>query len=114
MISKIVRKRELTGDAADQDLLHALHRGAPRHGRAADDFVVDNCRNIYFAGHETVATVAKWVLVLLASNPEWQARVRREVAEVCDGLVPGAEMLRRMTLVIKSLAIEGCLLRAYK
>ncbi|TVU19960.1 hypothetical protein EJB05_36144 [Eragrostis curvula] len=51
----------------------------------ADDFVVDNCKNIYFAGHETSAVTATWCLMLLAAHPEWQARARAEVLDICNG-----------------------------
>jgi cytochrome P450 len=40
----------------------------------ADDFVVDNSKNIYFA---------TWCLMLLAAHPEWQERARAEALEVC-------------------------------
>ena len=34
----------------------------------ADDFMVDNCKNIYFTGHETSAVTAMWCLMLLAAR----------------------------------------------
>lgn len=37
--------------------------------------------------------------MLLALNPEWQARARAEVSEVCGGQLPDADMLRRMKVV---------------
>ncbi|KAI3991264.1 hypothetical protein MKX01_034583, partial [Papaver californicum] len=61
-----------------------------------DRFIVDNCKNIYFAGHETTATSASWILVLLAANPEWQNRVRAEVDDICAGSLPDFSMLRKM------------------
>ncbi|XP_031271574.1 cytochrome P450 714A1-like [Pistacia vera] len=42
-------------------------------------FIVDNCKNIYFAGYETTALAASWTLMLLALYPEWQQRVRAEI-----------------------------------
>ena len=62
-------------------------------------FIVDNCKNIYFAGHETTATSASWCLVLLAANPDWQDRARAEVVEICKGKVLDADMLRKMKTV---------------
>lgn len=61
-----------------------------------DQFIVDNCKNIYLAGFETSAVSASWCLMLLASNPEWQARIRQEVEHVCRGRLPDIDMLRKM------------------
>ncbi|KAK1697382.1 hypothetical protein QYE76_014079 [Lolium multiflorum] len=63
-----------------------------------DDFVVDNCKNIFFAGHETSAVTATWCLMLLAAHPEWQERARAEVLEVCGAAEaePDLDMVSRM------------------
>lgn len=45
-------------------------------------FIVDNCKNIYFAGYETTALSASWTLMLLALHPEWQERVRAEIVHI--------------------------------
>ncbi|XP_059434830.1 cytochrome P450 714A1-like [Corylus avellana] len=37
--------------------------------------------------------------MLLASNPEWQARVRAEVLQVCGGQMPDAHMVRKMKVL---------------
>ncbi|KZV45090.1 hypothetical protein F511_29411 [Dorcoceras hygrometricum] len=69
-----------------------------------DKFIVDNCKNIYFAGHETTAISASWCLMILASYPEWQARARSEVLEICGKKSPDADMLKNMktlTMVIQ-------------
>ncbi|KAM0883258.1 hypothetical protein ACQ4PT_031759 [Festuca glaucescens] len=63
-----------------------------------DDFVVDNCKNIFFAGHETSAVTATWCLMLLAAHPEWQEQARAEVLEVCGAAAaePDFDMVSRM------------------
>lgn len=66
-----------------------------------DKFIVDNCKNIYLAGYETTAVSATWCLMLLASNPQWQERIRAEVLEVCKGQIPDYDMIRKMKQVIK-------------
>ncbi|OQU82743.1 hypothetical protein SORBI_3005G015600 [Sorghum bicolor] len=77
-----------TSSASSSDgLLRSIVEGAKAAAGAfssctAEDFIVDNCKNIYFAGHETTSTTAAWCLMLLASHPEWQSRARAEVLEV--------------------------------
>lgn len=67
--------------------------------QSTDQFVVDNCKNIYFAGFETTVTSTSWILMLLATHPEWQTRVRIEVSEICEGSYPDFNMLHKMKLV---------------
>ncbi|XP_012443451.1 cytochrome P450 714A1 [Gossypium raimondii] len=62
-------------------------------------FIVDNCKNIYFAGHETTAITASWCLMLLALYPEWQSRIQAEVAQVCDNGLPDADSVSRLKTV---------------
>ncbi|KAJ9680496.1 hypothetical protein PVL29_019732 [Vitis rotundifolia] len=89
MILKVVKERIET--TQEKDLLQMILDAAKTYGDddkfstnvAADKFIVDNCKNIYFAGHETTATTASWALVLLAADPDWQARARAEVLETC-------------------------------
>nr|GMD12435.1 cytochrome P450 714C2-like [Ipomoea batatas] len=64
-----------------------------------DAFIVSNCKNVYLAAHEASAIGASWCLMLLAAHPEWQQRCRDEIAEICHGQTPDAEMLRRMKTV---------------
>ncbi|KAG6428385.1 hypothetical protein SASPL_112636 [Salvia splendens] len=96
-ILKLVKQREEAG--YEKDLLQTLVEGAKgtySTSSAMDQFIVDNCRNIYLAGFETSAISASWCLMLLASNPEWQTRIREEVEQVCRGQVPDVDMLRKM------------------
>jgi cytochrome P450 len=85
------------------NLLHAIVDGAnqsPSYFSAPEDFIVDNCKNIYFAGHETAAVTATWGLMLLAAHPDWQDRARAEVLEVCCGqTVMDTDILRQLKTV---------------
>ncbi|VVB17256.1 unnamed protein product [Arabis nemorensis] len=67
-------------------------------------FVVDNCKSIYFAGHETTAVAVSWCLMLLALNPSWQTRIRDEVFRFCKNGIPDANSisnLKTVTMVIQ-------------
>ncbi|CAL5084715.1 unnamed protein product [Urochloa decumbens] len=94
--------REQSG--GDKNLLTAMLRSAAASSSggnslaAAEDFIVDNCKNIYFAGYETTAVTAAWCLMLLALHPEWQRQVRDEVRHACAATPPGclASSLHKM------------------
>uniref|UniRef100_A0A0E0BN52 Cytochrome P450 n=1 Tax=Oryza glumipatula TaxID=40148 RepID=A0A0E0BN52_9ORYZ len=65
-------------------LLNAIIDGAQdgRSAAEAEDFIVGNCKTIYFGGHESTAVTAIWCLMLLATHSEWQERARSEAMEV--------------------------------
>ncbi|KAJ9683760.1 hypothetical protein PVL29_016316 [Vitis rotundifolia] len=77
----------------------------PNLGQASSKrFIVDNCKSIYFAGHESTAVAASWCLMLLALHPDWQAQIRAEIAEVCGDNMPDADSITKMkwmTMVIQ-------------
>ncbi|KAK6788277.1 hypothetical protein RDI58_016802 [Solanum bulbocastanum] len=108
LILKIVKEKQISEAApSDQkDLLQMVLEGATINmntQNAIDNFIVDNCKNIYLAGYETTAVAATWCLMLLAANPIWQQRVRDEVVQICKGKIPDADMIRQMkqlTMVI--------------
>ncbi|XP_050382859.1 cytochrome P450 714A1-like [Argentina anserina] len=94
MLLKLVRDRQVkrqSGGAIENDLLQMLLDIAstntidiPRRQR--ETFVLDNCRNIYFATSATTSVTASWTLMLLSLHPEWQDRIRAEIVEVCGSL----------------------------
>lgn len=100
LILQVVKERQAAG--YEKDLLQMILEGAKNSDlsqEATDRFIVDNCKNIYLAGYETTAVTATWCLMLLASNQEWQERVRAEVLQVCEGRIPDADMLLKMKQV---------------
>ena len=97
MILKVVNQR--TEASYEKDLLQMILEGAKSNNDyygQCDKFIVDNCKNIYFAGHETTAITASWSLILLAAHPEWQARARAEVLKIVGDCLPDVDMLRNM------------------
>ncbi|KAF5203506.1 Cytochrome p450 [Thalictrum thalictroides] len=74
---------------------------------ASNQFIVSNCKNFYFAGHDTTATAAQWILVLLASYPEWQMHARAEVVEVCGDKLPNPDSIGKMKML--TMVIQECL-----
>ena len=93
-------------NSTDNDLLRVIIDGAQGchlQGRDAEDFIMGNCKGMYFAGHGTTEVTMIWCLMLLAAHPEWQERARAEAAEVCQG---GATLdvnaLRQLRIVSNS------------
>jgi cytochrome P450 len=99
LILKAVKERKEEA-SENYDLLQMILEAATNSDFSRDEtdrFVVDNCKTIYFARYETTAVSATWTLMLLASNPEWQARVRAEVL-VCGGQMRH-DVVRKMKTV---------------
>ncbi|XAR71356.1 hypothetical protein NMG60_11028575 [Bertholletia excelsa] len=61
--------------------------------------IMDECKTFFFAGHETTALLLTWTIMLLASNPHWQEKVRAEVNHVCNGQSPSVDHLSKLTLL---------------
>ncbi|KAF1893730.1 hypothetical protein Lal_00002249 [Lupinus albus] len=91
------RKSECSEDSSEKDLMQLLLESSMSDENVGNEFsksfIVDNCKNIYFAGHETTAVAASWCLMLLALHPQWQDRIRAEVSELCPNGVPDLDTL---------------------
>jgi len=61
--------------------------------------VMDECKTFFFAGHETTALLLTWTVMLLATNPHWQNKVRAQVKEILKGETPSLDKLSKLTLV---------------
>lgn len=61
--------------------------------------IMDECKTFFFAGHETTALLLTWTIMLLASNPSWQDKVRSEVRHVCNNATPSIDHLSKLNLV---------------
>ncbi|KAK9911142.1 hypothetical protein M0R45_035065 [Rubus argutus] len=105
MILKVAKQRSEA--SYEKDLLQMILKGAKtsgENGLSHKKFIVDNCKTIFFAGHETTAISTAWSLMLLALHPDWQARVRAEVLKICGDKPLHADMLPSMkvlTMVIQ-------------
>ncbi|KAM7504573.1 hypothetical protein LguiB_003477 [Lonicera macranthoides] len=98
------RQREcLEKSSSEKDLLQMILEEAINDqcvGReSSKQFIVDNCKNIYFAGHESTAVAASWCIMLLALHPEWQSRIREEVSQVSNNGLLDSDSLSKMKMV---------------
>ncbi|TYI80661.1 hypothetical protein E1A91_D05G104200v1 [Gossypium mustelinum] len=109
-IMEIVKKHNET---ASKDLLQVMIEGSKGDigpSITADQFIVDNCKDICIPASEITAVSAIWGLMLLASHPEWQTRIRGEVSELCKGGVLSFDVLHKMK-ALKMVVLE--VLRLY-
>jgi cytochrome P450 len=99
-ILQLVKKRrdETNNASAHRDFLQSIIESKMEF---SDEIIVDNCKNIYFAGFDTAAVTATWCMMLLAIHPDWQSRVRAEVLNVSDGQHLDFDMLAKMKTVHK-------------
>ncbi|KAK1375677.1 Triterpene C-23 carboxylase [Heracleum sosnowskyi] len=100
LILGVVKQRTEVGYT--KDLLQMLLEGGRNselRKHEIDQFIVTNCKNIYLAGYETTAVSATWALMLLATNQDWQDRVRAEAIEVCKGQPPDAVAVSKMKVL---------------
>ncbi|KAK6271950.1 hypothetical protein POUND7_009033 [Theobroma cacao] len=95
-IMGIVKKHT---ESASKDLLQVIIEGSKNGDlgpSTPDQFIVDNCKDICIPASEVTAVTAIWGLMLLASHPEWQTRIRVEVLEVCKDGILNFDMLHKM------------------
>ncbi|XP_078180989.1 cytochrome P450 714C2-like [Carex rostrata] len=106
LVRNIVQEHKQQG-SLKRDLLHSIIEGStsiPDRTALAEEFIIDNCKTMYFAAFETTSVTSAWCLLLLALHPEWQSRVRIEVLEITRGATLDFDMLRQfkmLTMVIQ-------------
>ncbi|KAK1273194.1 Cytochrome P450 [Acorus gramineus] len=78
-----VEKGEL--DDYGFDFLASLVKGTrevDENTRISIDEVIDECKTFYLAGHDTTLALLTWTVLLLAMEPDWQDKARKEVIEI--------------------------------
>lgn len=112
-ISKLIKHHQK--ETHEHDLLQMILEGAKNctgssdgllsNSMSHDRFVIDNCKNILFAGHETIAITASWCLMLLAAHQDRQDCARAVVLEVCGRGALDASMRRSLKTVFYTLYV---------
>ncbi|CAL0307778.1 unnamed protein product [Lupinus luteus] len=102
LIWELVEERKAS-NSSKKDLIHLLLEAVKNDESVGEkfckQFIIDNCKNIYMAGHETTAISASWSLLLLALYPEWQTRIRAELAQYCPNGIVDADSLPHLKTV---------------
>ncbi len=105
VVQRLLDKRRAAGASGNDLVARMLAAHNPNTGEAmTDPQLIDNLATFLLAGHETTAKALTWTLYLLARAPEWQERVRTEVASVTGGNPVAAEDIAK-------LAVTQCVLK---
>ncbi|XP_006658008.2 cytochrome P450 709B2-like [Oryza brachyantha] len=106
MLMDIIKSRLANKDVEGygNDLLGLmLEACAPDHEESQPqlsmDEIIDECKTFFFAGHDTTSHLLTWTMFLLSTHPEWQEKLREEVATECGDEVPTGDMLNKLKLV---------------
>ena len=90
--AEIARRRRAGTDG--EDMLSSLIAATDEEGgRLEEGHVLDHVLTLLFAGHDTTTSTVSFLAYELARNPEWQGRLREELAEVCGDREPTADEL---------------------
>ncbi|KZV45140.1 hypothetical protein F511_25302 [Dorcoceras hygrometricum] len=106
-IVETVRKREdkvLKGEAQNfgTDFLGSLlaaHHAADKKNQISVDNIIDECKVIFLAGHETTSSLLSWTFLLLAIHIDWQEKARNEVFQLFGEENPKSEGLSRLKII---------------
>ncbi|CAN4097814.1 unnamed protein product [Withania somnifera] len=90
LIKGIIEKREddvQRGVSDNDDVLGLLLKARNEENKSkvvggrglSTDYVIEECKEFYFAGQDTPTALLSWTMVVLSMHPEWQDRARNEV-----------------------------------
>lgn len=102
VVDELIARRLATPNAGAGDLLSMLIEAdadAPSSPQLRDDVLT-----ILLAGHDTIASAMTWTWALLASHPEADEQLARELASVLDGRSATAADLPRLPFTRSVLA----------
>ncbi|MGA8270103.1 MAG: cytochrome P450, partial [Candidatus Sulfotelmatobacter sp.] len=77
-------------------LLDLMLAASPGNDEASRQSLRDQVITIFLAGYETVANALSWTWYLLSQNPDCEARLHGELAEVLAGRLPVVEDIARL------------------
>jgi cytochrome P450 len=97
-VGNLVRERRAQSDVRVDLMTRLLTAKDPESGQAmGDEQMVDNLLTFLLAGHETSAKSLAWMLYLVARSPQWEERMRRQIAEIAGDDPIGAQHVDRLT-----------------
>ncbi len=99
VVNQIIAQRRKENTPHKDLLSMMLHAVDEDDGsRMTDEQLADEARTFLLAGHETTAISLSWSFYLLATHPEIQAALGRELDQVLGGRLPTAEDVPNLPL----------------
>lgn len=100
IILKVIRERKTSGESRDdllQMLLDARHEdtGEPM----TEQQLLDECKILFVAGHETTANALAWTWYLLSRHPETVSAIREELHQVVGAGNPTFSDLPKLNFI---------------
>lgn len=98
-VHDIIARRQAEGSDGHDLLGRLLQARDPETGEPMTmEQLINNLLTLLEAGHETTSRALSWTLYLLARAPDWQERVRAEIASVCGDDKISAEQIGALQL----------------
>lgn len=106
MLRTLIERKEnmmSTGQTNEHDLLGLLLK--PNNENRASNTndtkmtmkeIIEECRHLYVAGHQTTSSLLTWTMVVVAMHPIWQDKAREEVLKVCGKNHPDAKTIGQL------------------
>jgi cytochrome P450 len=97
IVFTMIKARRASGEDRGDLLSMLLHAQDDVDGRRmTDQQLRDEAMTLFMAGHETTANTLAWVWLLLAENPDTEAKLHAELDEVLGGRAPELPDLPRL------------------
>ncbi|MCL7021928.1 hypothetical protein MKW94_020052 [Papaver nudicaule] len=82
ILVSIIKSRKDNNNDLGQDFLGIMLQDDGENQKLSVEELVDECKTLFFSGHETTALALTWTLFLLALHPQWQNQLREEIKQV--------------------------------
>lgn len=89
IVRTVIDERRAAGNQDNGDLLGMFLSARDEDDKGmSDQQLLDECKTMFLAGHETTALTLSWTWWLLDANPQVKQKLREELTTVLNGRIP--------------------------
>ncbi|KAK3039786.1 hypothetical protein RJ639_027099 [Escallonia herrerae] len=105
VVNIIKRRQQVKGGgngSLDSDFLGKLieaNHEIDKNKWISEEDMVDECKTLYFAGHETTTSLLGWTILLLATHKDWQEKARNEVIKLFGQTSINSDGIARLKVI---------------